>query len=81
MDNEIEERYKRFRETGSFFGDAGGGEGVGMGMIEGEGKRDDDPVGRPWGRFDSKMMRDEGDGEGGKGVGVGPLRVGGRNMI
>ncbi|KAK0510103.1 hypothetical protein JMJ35_007497 [Cladonia borealis] len=72
---EIEERYRRFKVTGGF-------------SDEGEGKEvDDDPVGRPWGRFDSnidmgreregEMGREEGDDGGG---GIGPLRLGKNRM-
>ena len=74
---EIEERYKRLRDTGGF-----------SAVME-----DDDPVGRPWGRFDSNSNIDReveregergneaGGGGGGIGMGVGPLRVQGKNWI
>ena len=66
---EVEERYKRFREKGDFTADTGSG-------IGGD---DDDPVGRPWGRFDSTMEvereREREERDEGGGGGVMPLRL------
>ena len=73
-EEEIEERYKRLKDTGGFSAV----------------KEDDDPVGRPWGRFDSNSNIDReaergdeagGGGGGGIGIGVGPLRIQAKNWI
>ena len=62
---EIEERYRRFKDTGGFSDDTSEGKEV-----------DDDTVGRPWGRFDSNIdMGREREGDE-SGEGVGPLRLG-----
>ena len=73
----VEERYRRFRDTGTFADIGGAGAG--------NDDDDDDPVGRPWGRFDSNLLkereremhRDEsgGGGLGGNGNGIVPLRL------
>lgn len=71
----VEERYRRFRDTGAFADDGGAG-------ARGS-KGDDDPVGRPWGRFggDIERGREGGDdgGGGGGGNGILPLRLPSKN--